>query len=397
MNPEDFKQQAMATISDNPLDRISAKVTQMMTHPDTVFDIHCHIFDKYCVTKNYFLLRLLGKLDPDKKLDDLLDHIINLKKDNEFDELFEIMQLENMEQVLDHYLQNFACQQNIVPVPLMMDLDEGWYFKAEKSQKDQIKELKDLMQNKAIMPFLSVDPRKAQKRGNNNLYKLFLDAFTPDANNNQFFGIKVYPALGYLPSDPWLWHIYEVCEEKQIPVVTHCGGTIIKSYQNNYFAEGHQIHDNGEIVTLNQPINIPNGKDRAIFFNDPKHWEVVLKKFPKLKLNLGHFGGADHWKNLDKTDRDETIETINHLMAYDNVYADFSYCVTDKDTFKVFFKNYDNNYTIRNKAMYGTDCWMVLAAGDFKKNHAKFIQRCGPRKNKLMRENPMMYLFGQII
>ena len=392
MNPEVFVQQAMSVISDDPYDRVPSMVIQMMTKPDVVFDTHCHIFDKYCVTKNYFLLRLLGNLDPDKSFDEILEQIVGSNKDNEFDELFKIMKMKNMTEVLDHYLQNFACQQNIVCVPLMMDLDEGWYFKAEKTQKDQILELKEIMQHRAILPFLSVDPRKAKKRGDNNLYKLFLDAFTPDENNNRFFGIKVYPALGYLASDVSLWPIYRICEAKNIPVVTHCGGSIIRSYQNDYDMYGYQIKNN-EVVSLKYHLNIKNSKGRANFLNHPKHWEVVLKKYPKLKLNLGHFGGIDNWLQLSKTGRNEVIETINRLMGYENVYADISYDIVENKFAKVFLDNYDNNITIRNKTLFGTDYWMALAAGDFKKNAGEFLTKCGPRKDKLMHENPMTYLF----
>lgn len=396
MTAHEFVTQAMASFSDDPMDRVSDKVRQMISHPGTLFDTHMHIFDKNCVTRNYFLIRLLENLDPDKKLDEALDKIIGNKKDNEFDELFNIMQFDRMEQVIDHYFQNFAYQQNMVTVPLMMDLDEGWYFNAKKKQHQQVKELKDLMATKAILPFLSVDPRKAQKSGKDNLYQLILDAFTPDANGNRFFGLKVYPALGYLPSDINLWPVYEVCEAKNIPIVVHCGGTIIRTYQNNYYLYGYQIDSNGDIVSLRHHMDIPNGKKRADFLNDPKHWEVVLKKYPRLKLNLAHFGGVEHWLNLAKTNRDEAIETINKLMAYDNVYADIAYNFCDTKFQNIFFKHFNNNFTIRNKTLYGTDYWMALAAGDFKKNHDKFITRLGANKELIMRTNPMKYLFGRV-
>jgi len=394
MKPEEFVQQAMSAISNDPYDRVPITVAQMMDHPDTVFETHFHIFDKYCVTRNYFLLRMLGHLDPNSPLEDLLEQLVGSNKDNEFDELFKIMKMGSMIEVLDHYLQNFACQSNIVALPLMMDLDEGWYFKAEKTQKNQVDEIKGIMQNRAILPFLSVDPRKAIKRGNNNLYKLFLNAFSPDENNNKFFGIKVYPALGYLPSDVSLWPIYEVCEAKNIPVVTHCGGSIIRSNENDYDLHGYQIVNN-EVVSLKYHLYIPNGSERASFLNHPKHWEVVLKRFPKLKLNLGHFGGIDHWINLEKTGRDESIETINRLMAYENVYADLSYNIVDNKFYNVFFENFDTNITIQNKTMFGSDYWMAISAGDFKQNQAEFIQLCGLRKDKIFRENPMKFLFGK--
>lgn len=393
MKPDVFVQQAMNAISSDPYDRVPQTVFQMLEKPDTVFESHFHIFDKYCVTKNYFLLRLLGHLDPDKSVDDLLDEMITSEKDNAVDEIFRILRMESMLEILDYYLQHYAYQQNIICVPLMMDLDEGWYFNAEKSQHDQIMEIKNIMQQRAILPFLSIDPRKATKRGNNNLYKLFLKAFLPDVNGNKFFGVKVYPALGYLASDVALWPIYEVCEARNIPVTTHCGGTIIRTYKNNYDLFGYQIVNN-EVVSYKYHLDIANGKQRAIFLNDPKHWEVVLKRFPKLKLNLGHFGGIDNWAELAHTGQNEAVETINRLMAYNNVYADISYNIADKDFLKIFKKNFNENFTIRNKTLYGTDFWMALVAGDFKKNHDNFLTKMGTSKEQIMRTNPIKYLFA---
>jgi len=244
---------------------------------------------------------------------------------------------------------------------------------------------------------LSVDPRKASKSGNENLYELILNAFTPDANGNQFFGIKVYPALGYLPSDINLWPVYEVCEAKNIPLTVHCGSTKIRTYKNDYDLYGYQIDQNGDIISLRHHLDIANGKKRAEFLNHPKHWEVVLKKYPKLKLNLGHFGGLDHWLNLAETNHDETIETINRLLAYENVYTDISYNFIDDEFHDIFFHHFNQNYTIRNKTLYGTDYWMALAAGDFKENHDKFIAKLGADKALLMRTNPMKFLFGQLL
>lgn len=397
MSPDEFVTKAMASFSNDPMDRVSDKVSQIVSLHDTLFDTHFHIFDKNCVARNYFLIRMLDHLDPDKKLDEALDLIIQTKKNNEFDDLFKIMEFERMEEVINYYFQNFAYQQNMVTVPLMMDLDEGWYFTTKKKQHEQVKELKELMTTKAILPFLSVDPRKAKKNGIDNLYELILDAFTPDNNGNQFFGIKVYPALGYLPSDINLWPVYEVCEAKNIPVIVHCGGTIIRTYLNDYDLYGYQIDVNGDIISLRHHMDIPNGKKRAEFLNGPQHWEVILKKYPKLKLNLAHFGGVDNWLNLADTNHNHAVETINRLLAYENVYTDISYNFCNDEFHDIFFHHFNSNYTIRNKTLYGTDYWMAIAAGDFIKNQNKFITRLGANKELIMRTNPMKYLFGKVL
>ncbi|MFP4025952.1 MAG: amidohydrolase family protein, partial [Thiohalospira sp.] len=363
MKPKDFLKKAHSEISDDPLSRVPQSVKKLKNKSTTIYDIHCHIFDKTTIVKSYFLLRILDKLDAEKKFDDILDLIIDFNKDNEFDELFAIMNMNSMKEILEHYYTHFALQKNIICTPLMMDLEEGWFFKAKKSLGEQIDELKGLMNDYAILPFLAVDPRKADKKGKENLYQLFLKAFSPDHNGNQFFGIKIYPALGYLPSDKWLWPVYEICEKKKIPVTTHCGGTIIRTNRKDLKLEGYQIV-NDEVVSLKLNFVEPSGKKRAEFLNHPKLWEPVLKQYPKLKLNLGHFGGSEQWKNLAETSFNEIIKTINRLMGYDNVYADFSFNLAEDCCLDVFLDYLQNNYTVRTKSLYGTDYWMVLAAGD---------------------------------
>jgi len=149
------------------------------------------------------------------------------------------------------------------------------------------------------------------------------------------------------------------------------------------------------VVSLQYHLDIKNGKRRGNFLNHPKHWAVVLKQYPKLKLNLGHFGGINNWLDLAKRGQNNAVETVNKLMAYENVYADISYNIVEKDFLKIFFKQYDDNFTIRNKTLYGTDYWMALVEGDFKKNRDDFLTKFGSRKDKIMRENPMKFLFSK--
>ncbi len=161
MKAKEFLKKAHTKISDNPLSRIPQSAEKLRNKRSTIYDIHCHIFDKTTIVNSYFLLRILDKLDAEKKFDDILDHIIDVNKDNEFDDLFAIMNMNSMKEILEHYYKHFALQKNIICTPLMMDLEEGWFFKAKKSLDEQIDELKNLMNEYAILPFLAVDPSKA--------------------------------------------------------------------------------------------------------------------------------------------------------------------------------------------------------------------------------------------
>ncbi|MDA3780904.1 MAG: amidohydrolase family protein [Bacteroidales bacterium] len=389
MTKDEFLRKAMAEISSDATTRVSPIIkTQLNNNP--VFDIHCHIFDKDSITKNYFLLRLLDNLDSDKKLDDLLEFIINQEENNELDGLFDIMSFDNMKQILDYYLNEFAYEKNIICTPLMMDLSEAWFFEPKKSMKEQITELKTLMKSRAIMPFLAIDPRKAEKHGDDNLYNLFMQAFTGE---NKFYGVKVYPALGYLPSDPQLMPIYQICEAKNIPITSHCGGTTIRTNKNNITVKGLQIINN-EVVSYIDTIH-EKGKEKANRLNNPLLWEPVLKTYKNLKLNLGHFGGVSEWEKYPNTTKQNRISEINRLMKeYKNLYADFSFNITKDETFNNLSHALDNNEIFRERAMFGTDYWVVLSGGDFKKNQRKFITQINQYKDLLMQANPKKFLFG---
>lgn len=52
-----------------------------------------------------------------------------------------------------------------------------------------------------------------------------LDIFERSIREYGFHGFKIYPPCGYSPSDPMLYPFYEICQQWQIPVLTHVGGT----------------------------------------------------------------------------------------------------------------------------------------------------------------------------
>lgn len=129
-----------------------------------------------------------------------------------------------------------------------------------------------------------------------------------------FAGVKLYPAMGFLPMrngahdsdagkywpraarkhksfgaglDRALGELYSWCESNGVPVLAHTNSSMAP--KRGYAKRGH-----------------------------PREWEKVLKLFPKLRLNLGHFGG---W--ADAKDADGWSRTIAKLMErYDHVYAD---------------------------------------------------------------------------
>jgi hypothetical protein len=62
MTKEDFLIQAHSKISSDPMSRTTEKVKTALADSSCIFDTHCHIFDRHCISKRYFLLRFFKEL-----------------------------------------------------------------------------------------------------------------------------------------------------------------------------------------------------------------------------------------------------------------------------------------------------------------------------------------------
>jgi len=123
----------------------------------------------------------------------------------------------------------------------------------------------------------------------------------------------------------------------------------------------------------------------------------VLKKFPNLKLNLGHFGGVEIWEKPTANDPQKRFETITQLLkTYPNVYGDFSYNFADTDSIPHFLNTLNTQPNFKNKAMFGTDYWVVISEGGAKNDQTFFIDELSKAglKETVMKTNPQAFLFG---
>jgi predicted TIM-barrel fold metal-dependent hydrolase len=199
----------------------------------------------------------------------------------------------------------------------------------------------------------------------------------------------LYPALGYLPSDSRYDAIFSICAEKNIPILTHCGGEAVSTFEKRI-----EVNDAGKSMTITGKTR----QFRAYQLNDPKYWESVLKKNPKLRVNLAHFGGEDAWLNTNKpSDSQGRLETIIQLMSnYPNVYADFSFNQENRKMQSAFLsaisKKTETAKLIRKRSMYGTDFWVVLNKRNFNDDQRAFIDAIGDFKDDFLCNNVLKYL-----
>ncbi len=320
--------------------------------------------------------------------------IVNLLRTGKMSDVYE--------QFRDHFAVTtvYNGQKELLTIVLGMDLDKGWEGKVKKSNHDQIRELGELANSYPVLPFLPLDPRRADDTGVDNLYEIFLNAFKRDSGSN-YFGVKVYPALGYLPSDERLKMIFRICAAKNIPVVSHCGGEMISTFERSITVNRHGIEDKIEDFFRTK---------RAARLNEPGEWKSVLEDVnecfkttskKKLFLNLGHFGSGKAW-GKPHSSKAARKEVIFKLMEDHNVFADFSFNIEElenSDAFvKVFVSTKANGELTREAALmhqrslFGTDFWVVLPKSVLSRDQKYFLDKLGVHSKKLLVDNVMKFL-----
>ncbi len=356
------------------MDRVPQPLKERLEDPNMIFDVHAHVFNEKDLPDKFLKLRF----DASKVTVDLVALLVGIADKIPFVPLPDLSRVlnrirksekEHLELTLDAYRQ---CGYEPIFNVLMMDMGGIWNIKAKlRSVEEQmiaLAQFRDQHPDK-VLPFVALDPRT-----NDNMEELFVKAF----KDHNYFGVKIYPSLGYLPSHPRLMNIFEVCEAKSIPVTTHCssGKTRASSKEIELvwiaYENGKQVQKNCRKVFDNHKAD--TYKD---FFNGPERWLPVLKAFPKLKLNFAHFGGEGEWEKHKKAKENTWIPTILDFLkneTYPNVYADFSFTNSFKHynyTMKEWMQQHDH---VRDRVLHGTDYFLTATERPLKRTLKKFFK-----------------------
>ena len=191
--------------------------------------------------------------------------------------------------------------------------------------------------NGQIIPFYAADPRHDD----------IVQKVEKNLGAKKFRGIKIYPSLGYYPNDKKLMDIYKICETGGYPVIAHCSpGGIWK-------------------------FGLTAEERRA--YVDPDNYKEILKRHPKLKLCLAHFGGTEEWeKHLNGrsggNQEDAWIKKIYDMIdsrKYPNLYTDISYTVFMPRLKDMYIDLVDylkvllSNKRIQRRVLFGSDYYMT--------------------------------------
>ncbi|MFC3614367.1 amidohydrolase family protein [Lutimaribacter marinistellae] len=192
-----------------------------------------------------------------------------------------------------------------------------------------------------IIPFATIDPRADPQA--TELWRAI--------DTLGFRGVKLYPRMGFSPSDPRLMeHVYPELERRGLPVMTHCSrGGLMGHGMSEYSA------------------------DR---FTEPQAYIPVLKAHPSLRICLAHFGGSRDWAAYARPDpkawnddaqRDNWQRRIRRMIgsgAYPNLWTDISYTLFNFEDYAPFLRIFlmgedEESERLRDRVLFGSDFYMT--------------------------------------
>lgn len=378
-------------ISSDPEDRVPDEMKTLVNDSNAIFDVHCHFFNFDTVPDKFLGIRIPLTRRFLRNIEHFFHWLIPFVETDPLSNIAYFIEIgsslttrEIAEKLFEYY-----SDRKVVFCPLMMDMGTGIEGEQKMDYLTQISDMKNLRDQfpDKLLPFVALDPN------NPDVDKIFLNAFSEEC---KFFGIKIYPSLGYLPSNPKLMKIYEVCMAKRIPVTAHCGGaTVHSSYRYLKNIAGYRLDQNNNLVHFTEDRCFLTRFSYANYFNHPKNWEPVLHRFPELKLNLAHFGSDNEWEKLLNGKNNTWVSRIMDLMTrHDNVYADFSYNISDHKILELLRKKIESNRLIAERTLYGSDYYMVVIGGHFRSIKMDFISSMGDEvMNRIASVNPRKFLF----
>lgn len=267
-----------------------------------------------------------GKNDASKT--DLLDVISFLR----------IAFLPGITHVTDHLMSQLA--RNDAVIALTMDITKDG--KDAKLFEKQLRDTSEMVlaYPGRLFPFIAVNPRRP------NHFEIMERAL----NGMGFVGVKLYPSLGYDVDSPKMEKVYAYCEERNIPLLTHC-------------SEGGFYY-----------------RDKLRKNSHPKLWDTILNRHKTLKISFGHFGGAKYLAQQDIPPESWSQTILDLMTKYEGVYTDIAYHsepMKGGTAETYYFKNLGKllkDSTYKRRILFGTD--FFLARQRLKeKNQWRYFQK----------------------
>ncbi len=339
-----------------------------------IYNCHNHTFTHENIPNGYFpfLLVPAARIAPFRwLLRGIMKVIIpwtNNDKVHRYTAFIKAAYRKTQEGNLEHLTNYYPEKTKFIVLPMDMAYMGAGIVKEDiDKQHDELARLSKSQKYKdTLIPFAHIDPRRP---GSLSRLKSLVE-------NHNFRGVKIYPTLGYSPSDKVLMkEIYPYMVEKNIPLMAHCSPGSV----------------NSKDISL----------DKAHAFADPYQYRDVMNEFPELRVCLGHFGGIGEWRrhiNEAKDSKKPTwltkIQELIKCGEYPNLYTDISFTIFNyKENIPLLAILLEDSEIIE-KVLFGSDFYMVESEKYSEKRLSTDLRfALGEKKFwKIANENPMSYL-----
>lgn len=323
-----------------------------------IYNTHIHIFKNVDVPNKFlplYLVRILSTKKGLKIISKILNNLNPFSSNDVLDRYVRFATIGNLgsqKKIFEECAKFYPQDTEFVILP--MDMAYMGAGSVPRNYRRQLMELAQLKKEYPQMhPFIHIDPRRQG----------FFSTFKKTIDEWGFEGVKIYPSLGYFPYDEKLEIYYQYCEEKGLPIISHGG-------------PDNPVHYRGskkEIKEMLKGAKIPyvgkTKKELCSNFTDPRNWEYVAKKYPKLNICIAHFGSEYYWEKYlnDPTDKNTWFYYIRDLIdKYDNIYTDISFTLNNQKYFSVL-KVLLNDIKLKERILFGSDYYMVKTKTEEKK------------------------------
>lgn len=383
-------------------------------------NVHLHVFDTDCAPDRFLrvipskLVRMFSapiknmfEMRWVRKLINQLGKKVNAKSPTGkyiafLDIGLESSQLNIFEKVLAVGKQ-YDTQVRLVGLTLNMDYMDSISSKGQKSFDTQLQEVMQIKEYYPdnFFPFLCVDPRHKSGKDLLNWAKKYFEAGFTNGGTiyPYFYGIKMYPSLGFFPYDIRLEELYEYADKNAIPIMTHCtrsGSLYIGEYIESLIPREPKFLSERKRADGSIPQGLLDAKKNIVdriktyydkgwvknnnlgdndiacdLFGHPENYIPVLDRFPTLKICLAHLGGSNEilptvdsheLKLIRKVDPVLWSDRIIQMMKdYPNLYTDISYTLSDlnKPEIKSKILSILSNPELADRVLFGTDYFMT--------------------------------------
>jgi len=238
-------------------------------------------------------------------------------------------------EIFDRLIAQYPAGTRFVVLPMQMaGLGQGRVAADLRAQHDELAALARAWPG-LILPFAACDPRLPGAAA--EVRRCIEDL--------GFRGLKLYPRIGYAPDHPVLMReVYPLLNARGLAVVSHCSRGGVTGRLSR--AEADRL-------------------------SHPMAFTPVLRAFPKMQVNLAHFGGQSDWERyigegLDPYD--PAARDGNFLIAlrgmiesgdFPNLWTDVSYTLFQSEAFLPFLRLFMAHPRLRERVLFGSDFYMT--------------------------------------